>query len=710
MKVFVRDGPLEWDGTGFASIECDIALAKEEKIGEISKDLKEKYIQISVLNNAVGARLKNISIGEGILTLDRLLRYDLQISENQEVEIKSYFPKIAEMITVAVPKSTLSQNDILELCNLYLKKQTMRTGQNKAIFLYSGEQVPIRIDSVVPDENSAITSSTKILIIASKDATRGGFFKDIGGLDREIQLIRERIELPIIYSESLNKLGIHPPRGVLLLGPPGCGKTMLARALSNEIGMNYFEINGPEILTPYYGESEKNLREIFKKAKEDSPAMILIDEIDAIAPSRNATRGELERRIVTTLLTEMDGLKENKNIIVVATTNIPDSIDPALRRPGRFDYEINIGIPNMKAREQILEIQTRRMKVNDKEKTILSISQKIHGFTGADIMLLCREAAYEALKRENPEILKKGIENLVFPEIIIQLKDFDEAITKIKPTGMREFAVEIEGNITWEDVGGLGEVKDIIQNEIITSIEKPDIFESIGIRPVKGILLHGPPGTGKTTIAKIIANHSRANFIAINGPEIFSKWFGESEQKIRQIFQKARECRPTIIFFDEIDAITAQRGGGQSGIADPIVNQLLTEIDGIVSSGGVYVIAATNRRELIDPAFLRPGRFDYHLFIPLPDEKGRYEIFTIHLKNKSISDDVDIQNLVRKTKDYSGAHIAEVCRRAALFALMAANFEPNHVKITMEHLNRAIEVVGESIKLFERPATGVEVM
>ncbi len=686
MKLLIKDAEPEWDGTSYVALEYDPTNIDGEFLHS-----PPSYIALKGKIEC-GAKVRYVQSGKGFIVMDRYLRRDLRLIENQEVEFGPLYPVEAREVTVGISDDTLKEEEYLKLIQTYLNRQPLSEGQIKPIYLYNGMEVSVSIKNVSP--LGMLTSDT-IINFVNSSAQRGMFFKDIGGLDHEIQLIRERVELPLLNYEQLQHLGISPPRGVLLLGPPGCGKTMIARALSNEMGANFYEISGPEIFNPYYGESEKQLREIFDKARKNAPSVILIDEIDAIANSRDriGPNRELEHRIVTTLLTEMDGIHDIKNVVVLATTNHINSIDPALRRPGRFDYEINISIPDKKGRKVILDIHTRRMNLINKEVTLKKVARMSHGYTGADLMLLSREAAYNALKR----IFKKGFSGELggISEIKVDLIDFEVALNRVKPTGMREFSVDVPSKLDWNDLGGLNNIKSSVKDEIIKSIRSPEIFEKVGLRPVKGILLYGPPGTGKTLLAKIIANQAGANFIAIRGPEIFSRWLGESENRVRQIFYKAREVSPCIIFFDEIDAITASRGRNEN--SDRVVNQLLTEMDGIGSSKGVYIIAATNRKELIDPAFLRPGRFDYHIKVPLPDEKERIEIFRIHLNGKPHSSDIQLETLASKTSEFSGAHISEVCRRAGMEALHEAAFNTEKTQIKSKHLLKAIKDIKRSM-------------
>jgi transitional endoplasmic reticulum ATPase len=697
MKLVIKDAPAEWDGTAYTAIEYDMS--------DNCPGLKGGgLIKITSGRTSCGARLRQVRAGRGALTIDRHLRRDLHLPEGGEVDVESLDATGATEVRLGVAAQYYQKGDFTELCHAYLNGQPLASGQNKMIYLYSGQEAPIIVDRVMPNDLSVMGEDTKIVFNPSNAASSGVFFKDIGGLDSEIQLIRERVELPLKEAEGLAKLGVYPPRGVLLYGPPGCGKTLIAQALSNEVGARFIEINGPEIYSQYYGESEKKLREIFQKARESAPAVILIDEIDALGPSRGDAHGNLEKRIVATLLSEMDGIKRLKNVIVVATTNEPGSLDPALRRPGRFDYEIRIGIPDARGRENILRVHARKMTIENKEEVIKGMAGRTYGYTGADLMLLCREAVYCTLRRhtgDSPYFSAPG-------ELVVRNEDFEAAMRCIKPSGMREFMVDLPSGYGWDSVGGIGMVKDMLMDEVVRSIKNPGAFEEAGIEPVHGILLYGPPGTGKTLLAKVIACQAGANFISIKGPEIFSKWLGESESRIRQIFAKAREVSPCIVFFDEIDAITFNRGDGVPA-ATPVVNQLLAEMDGIESCKGVYVIAATNRIEMIDPAFLRPGRFDYHISVPLPDEAARREIFSIHLRGKRPAIGIDLGKLVARTHGFSGADIAEVCRKAGMKALKEANYVGTAALISQEHLAAAVKAVRETVGRLETTVSEYDV-
>jgi len=496
-------------------------------------------------------------------------------------------------------------------------------------------------------------------------------YEDIGGLHEEIQRIREMVELPLRHPELFQRLGIEPPRGVFLYGPPGCGKTLLAKAVANESDANFYVISGPEIMSKFYGESEARLREIFQKAQETAPSIVFIDEMDAIAPKREEVTGEVERRVVAQLLSLMDGMGTRGNIIVIGATNRPNAIDPALRRPGRFDREIEIGVPDKAGRNEIVQIHTRNMPLAE-DVDIKRLSDITHGYTGADISSLSREAAMKALRRYMPEINLE--EERVPPEIldrmVVQEDDFLSAYREITPTAMREVYVEVP-SVHWKEVGGLEKIKTELEQSVEWPLKKPEVFKRMGIKPPRGILLYGPPGCGKTLLARAVATESEANFISVKGPEIFSKWVGESEKAIREVFRKARTAAPAIIFFDELDSIIPRRGAGysDSGATERVISQLLTEMDGIESLQNVVVIAATNRPDILDPAVMRPGRFDRLIDVPAPDAKALMQIFKIHARDMPLSKDVDLQEIAEKARGYSGADVEALCREAAMNAL-----------------------------------------
>jgi len=553
--------------------------------------------------------------------------------------------------------------------------------------------------STSPKQIVQVTDRTDI-VIKSKPVSEAELeiprvtYEDIGDLEEAKQKIREMVELPLKYPELFRHLGIEPPKGVLLHGPPGCGKTLLAKAVANESGAYFIAINGPEIMSKFYGESEARLREVFREAEENAPAIIFIDEIDAIAPKRGEVTGEVEKRVVAQLLALMDGLKSRGQVIVIAATNRPGDIDPALRRPGRFDREIAIPVPDKRARREILQVHTRNMPLGE-DVDLDELAEVTHGFTGADLAALCREAAMHALRRFLPKIdMKKGIPAEVLKELKVTRQDFLAALRDIQPTALREVYVEVP-EVHWDDIGGLEDVKQELREAVEWPLKHPEYFKEMGIEPPKGILLYGPPGCGKTLLAKAVATESEANFIAVKGPEILSKWVGESEKAVREIFAKARQAAPCVIFFDEIDSIVPRRGMRyDAGVTDRIVNQLLTEMDGIAKLEGVVVIGATNRPDILDPALLRPGRFDRIIYVPPPDKKARLEIFKVHTRNMPLAEDVDLEELAEKTEGYTGADIAALCREAALTALREKG---RPTKVIMRHFAEALKKVQPSV-------------
>lgn len=514
-------------------------------------------------------------------------------------------------------------------------------------------------------------------------------YEDIGGLDSEIQQVREMIELPLKHPEVFQQLGIDAPQGVLLHGPPGTGKTLLAKAVANEADATFMSINGPEIMSKYYGESEKQLREKFEEAQENSPAIIFIDEIDAIASKRADAGGEVERRVVAQLLSLMDGLEERENVIVIAATNRVDAVDEALRRGGRFDREIEIGVPNRNGRKEVFQIHTRNMPLTE-NVDLDELADKTHGYVGADIEAVAKEAAMARLRQVLPEIdLDEEIPSEIMEKLVVERDDMMEGIRKVQPSAMREVMVEVP-KVSWEDVGGLQDTQDKLKEMVEWPQLYPERFERMGIDVPKGILLYGLPGTGKTLLAKAVANEANANFISIKGPEIFNKFVGESEEAVREIFNKARQVAPCIIFIDEIDSIANKRGSktDSSGVGDRVVNQLLTELDGIESLEGVTVIAATNRPDLIDPALLRPGRIDRNIEVTVPDQKARKKIFEVHTKKMPLHDDVDLEKLAEEAEEFVGSDIMAICREAGMIALRR---DPESEDITMEDFREAME-------------------
>ncbi|MBI2576559.1 CDC48 family AAA ATPase [Candidatus Woesearchaeota archaeon] len=506
-------------------------------------------------------------------------------------------------------------------------------------------------------------------------------YEDIGGLDEEIKKVREMVELPLKHPEIFERLGIEPPKGVLLHGPPGTGKTLLAKAVANETNAHFILINGPEVMSKYYGQSEQNIRDKFKEAEKNAPSIVFIDEIDAIATKREDTRGEVERRVVAQLLANMDGLQSRGKVIVIAASNVPNMLDPALRRPGRFDREIEIGVPSKEGRLKILKIHSRNMPIGeskklypekDREKLLKKMAEITYGFVGADLAALTKEAAMVVLRRVLPDLKLKEDEPIpkeLLEELMISQDDFKEALKVVRPSALREVLIE-RPNTKWEDIGGLINVKQELKEAVEWPLKNPEVFTRLGVRAPKGILLYGAPGTGKTMLAKAVASESDANFILVKGPELLSKWVGESEKAVREVFKKARQTAPTIVFFDEVDSLAPRRGGlnGDSHVTERVVNQLLTEIDGLEEMNDVVVLAASNRPDIIDTALLRPGRFDRLILVPAPDENTRLEIFQVHSKGMPLRG-VSLESLAKKTEGYAGADIEAVCREAAMTAL-----------------------------------------
>jgi transitional endoplasmic reticulum ATPase len=661
--------------------------------------------------------------GLGIIRMDGILRQNAEISLGDKVSVRKAFSKDAKKVTFAPNQAIRFSVGFGEFIKRRLLGRPVTVG-DKVVVGVLGTTLPFTVTQTIPTGITRITDYTNILVReeptkAEKLGIPSVAYEDIGGLKDEVQKVREMIELPMKHPELFERLGIEPPKGVLLHGPPGTGKTLIAKAVANESNAYFISLNGPEIMSKFYGESEENLRRMFKDAEENAPSIIFIDEIDAIAPKREEVHGEVERRVVAQLLALMDGLKARGKIVVIGATNRPDALDPALRRPGRFDREIVIGVPDRNGRKEILQIHTRGMPITTNEDVkaekageenvvdLDELADITHGFVGADLEALCKEAAMNALRRLLPEINLE--EETIPPETLenlqVKKKDFTEAYKNIEPSALREVFVEIP-NVGWKDVGGLEKVKRELREAVEWPIKHPSAFGKMGIKPPRGVLIFGPPGCGKTLLAKAIANESEANFISVKGPEILSKWVGESEKAIRQIFKKAKQSAPTIVFFDEIDAISSMRGieiGARVG--ERVLNQLLTEMDGVEELHNVVIIAATNRPDLLDPALLRPGRFDKLLLVPAPDEKARLEILKVHTREMPLDKSVDFNKLVKQTNGYAGADIEGLCREAAMMALREAL--RNHValekkKITMEHFNQGIKKV--------RPSLGKQIM
>ena len=562
------------------------------------------------------------------------------------------------------------------------------------------EALPFAVIQTTPKGIVKVTNDTDIVIkdeaVDDVDAgqTEGITYEDIGGIGQQLQKVREMIELPLKHPELFRRLGIDPPKGVLLHGPPGTGKTMIAKAVATEVNAHFKSINGPEIISKYYGESEKQLREIFDEAAENAPAIIFIDEIDSICPKREEVSGEVERRVVAQMLTLMDGMEGRDNVVVIGATNRRDALDPALRRPGRFDREIEIGVPDRDGRNEIMDVHTRQMPISD-DFEIDWVLDNTYGFVGADLAALVRESAMKALRRYLPEIDLE--EETIPPEVLekmeVRMDDFRHAIKDIEPSALREIYVEIP-KVTWEEVGGLQEVKDRLKESVEWPLTKPELFEHVGIKPPRGIVLFGAPGTGKTLLAKAIANEAQANFISIKGPEMISKWVGESERGIREIFKKAKQSAPAIIFLDEFESIAGRRsstGTEGSDVGNRVVNQLLASMDGVESLDGVIVVAATNRPEMLDPALMRSGRFERVLHVPPPDAGARETIFNIHSQGMPLSK-FSLKDIMVGLDGFTGADIESVCREAALICMRA-----NKKKVTKAHFEEAVKRVRPTV-------------
>jgi len=612
--------------------------------------------------------------GRGIIRIDGYIRRNAGVSIDEKVIIRRIEAKNAEKIVLA-PTEPLRIEGAEEYLAHILEGKVVMRGDYIPLGIM-GRTIDLMVVNVQPPAQATIITRGTQIVMGEKPAAMVRevprvTYEDIGGLHEEIRKIREMVELPLKYPELFERLGVEAPKGILLYGPPGTGKTLLAKAVANETNAAFFSISGPEIMSKYYGESEERLREIFRQAEENAPSIIFIDEIDAIAPKREEVTGEVEKRIVSQLLALMDGLKPRGRVVVIGATNRPNAIDPALRRPGRFDREIEIGVPNKQGRLEILQIHTRNMPLAE-DVDLEKLASITHGFVGADLAALCKEAAMRALRRILPEIdfEKDTIPAEVLNKISVTMDDFMEALKDVEPSAMREVLVEVP-NVKWEDIGGLKDVKLELQEVVEWPLRYPEVFEHMDAKPPKGILLYGPPGTGKTMLAKAVANESEANFISVKGPELLSKWVGESERAVREIFRKAKQAAPSIIFFDEIDAIAPVRGGGygDSHVTERVISQLLTEMDGIEELRGVVVIAATNRPDIVDPALLRPGRFDKLLYVPLPDLEARKEILKIHLMKKPLAEDVDIDDLAKRTEGYTGADLAAICNTAVMLAI-----------------------------------------
>ena len=651
--------------------------------------------------------------GSGIIKIDGITRHNIGGGIGDKVTVKSVEVGDAQKIV-------LSPTEKLPIDEAQLHQVMINTYQNHVFSIHDsiilstqmGGKIQFIVTSTKPAKPVIVTENTIFKLGSMTKAVDSSIpritYDELGGLKNEVQKIREMVELPMRHPELFEKIGVEAPKGVLLYGPPGTGKTLLAKAVAGETNANFTYLSGPEIIGKYYGESEERLREFFKQAEENTPSIIFIDEIDSIAPKREEVSGDVEKRIVSQLLTLMDGMKSRGKVVVIAATNRPDSLDPALRRPGRFDREIEIGIPDEEGRHAILNIHTRGMPIDEKVD-LKAISKITHGFVGADLEVLAKEAAMRSLRRIMPEIDldQEKISQEILQKIQITNEDFRDALKEVRPSALREVLIQTP-NVTWDDVGGLESLKEELREAIEWPIKHKDAFDYVGVETPKGILLHGPTGTGKTLIAKAVAKMTESNFISIKGPELLSKWVGESEKGVREIFRKARLAAPCIIFLDEVDALVPRRGGSSdSHVTENVVSQILTEIDGLEELHNVLIIGATNRLDIVDPAILRPGRFDRIIEVPLPDAKGRSNIFKIHTKKKPLAKDVDLEKIVERTDGFSGAEIAAIANRAGITALKRyVNGKSSSVKeieITQNDLTDAIRKVKPKISRMEEP-------
>lgn len=666
--------------------------------------------------------------GRGLIRVDGYIRGNANVGIDEKVTISKVGAKTAQKVTLA-PTEPLRIVGGEEYLSQLLEGRVVTRGDIVPIGIM-GRKVDLHVTAVQPPAKAVLVTTATEITVSEKVAKPATTtlpkvtYEDIGGLHNEIQKIREMIELPLRHPELFEKLGIEAPRGVLMYGPPGTGKTLLVRAVANETNAHFTSISGPEIMSKFYGESEGKLREIFKEAQENAPSIVFIDELDSIAPKRDEVTGEVERRVVSQLLSLMDGLESRGKVVVIGATNRVNAIDPALRRPGRFDREIEIGVPDKSGRLEVLQIHTRGMPLVE-DVDLKKLADGAHGFVGADLQALCKEAAMRALRRVMPEINleEESVSADILNKINVTMSDFQEALREIEPSAMREILVDIP-NVDWNSVGGLEDAKQELREAVEWPLKYPDVFSYAHANPPKGILLFGPPGTGKTLLAKAAAHESEVNFISIKGPELLSKWVGESEKAVREIFRKARQAAPCIIFLDELDSIAPARGGssGDSHVTERVISQILTELDGIEELQEVVVVGATNRPDIIDPALLRPGRFDRLLYVPLPDEEARKKILKIHLKGKPIDEAVELDDLAKKTAGYTGADLAAAADIAVMLVIREhvtkygqpekAKEKVKELKVMSRHLKEALgkvrKIPGHELRMYDSFAKNFE--
>lgn len=713
-KVRVKDAFKQDAGRGIVRVDPELVNLQGWKTGDVLSIHHPKTLEETAALLYPG---RSEDKGTNVIRMDASLRRNLGASIDDIVMIRKVDAALAEKVTFAGLEEAVILRNSQQLAS---KLENRVITKNDILSFYAyGRRVDLIVVNFSP-KAAAVRIHLDTQIVLSEKSHKELVqleesrvtYEDIGGLEEEIQKIREMIELPIRHPELFKRIGIDPPKGVLLHGPPGTGKTLLARAVAYETDANFTTISGPEIMSKFYGQSEENLRKIFDEAKENSPAIIFIDELDSIAPKRAEVTGEVERRVVAQLLSLMDGLEGRGEVIVIGATNRVNDVDSALRRPGRFDREIEIGVPDTDGRHEILMIHTRGMPL-DKKVELREIAERTHGFVGADIEALAKEAAMLSIREILPNLdLEKEIPPEVLSEIRIKNKNFQDALTSIEPSALREVLIT-RPQETWEDVGGLEDAIYQLKEVVEWPLKYPELYEHLKSKPPSGILLHGPPGTGKTLIAKALAHESEVNFISVKGPEFLSKWVGESEKTVRETFRKARSAAPCIIFFDEIDAIAGMRGrSAGSTVTEQVVSQLLTEMDGLEGLEDVILLAATNRADMLDPALLRAGRFGKHIEIPMPDETSRQEIFKIHLEGKPISSGVSIKEFAKRMEGYTGADIAAVCEEATLLTIRRAISDTSintkdkesvkKLKVDREAFNQALEKVLKSAEMAQK--------
>ena len=692
----INEIPQQHIGKGRAIIDPKIIEEQNWNIGQILELTynKKTYVKLWPASPE--------EYGASLIKIDGITRQNIGAGLDDKISIKSVEAANAEEITLS-PTEKITIDGLQEYMIYNYLNHVFSNGDSISLNTQMGSKVQFVITNTKPSKPVIVTENTIFTLGSLTKAVDSSVpritYDELGGLKNEVQKIREMVELPMRHPELFDKIGVEAPKGVLLYGPPGTGKTLIAKAVAGETNAHFISLSGPEIMGKHYGESEEKIREIFTQGEENSPSIIFIDEIDSIAPKRDEVSGELEKRIVSQLLTLMDGMKSRGRVVVIAATNRPDSIDPALRRPGRFDREIEIGIPDDDGRLDILSIHTRGMPINEKVN-LKQIAKTTHGFVGADLEILSKEAAMRSLRRILPEIdlEEDKISSEILQKIEISNDDFREALKEVRPSALREVQVQIP-DVNWDDVGGLDELKDELREAVEWPVKHKEAYDYVDVEAPKGVLLYGPPGTGKTLIAKALAKMTESNFISIKGPELLSKWVGESEKGVREIFRKARQAAPCIIFLDEVDALVPRRGSGSSDshVTENIVSQILTEIDGLEELHNVLIIGATNRLDIVDEALLRPGRFDRIIEIGNPDSKARKHIFEIHTKKKPLENNVDIKKLVEITNGFSGAEIAAITNRAALVALKryVAGKSQNikEIKITQQDLIDAVDKI-----------------